>query len=157
LQNAHGIFTIFASDGLPMTPAQNTLRNVRVVHITFLATCFLYIVVLNVLHLPKRSVAAEIQGSFVLLACAEIGVAFFLRRRTLAPAEDMLRTNPNDITALGKWRVGNALSFVFAESIMVLGFALKFLGASWRISGIFFAVGILLLLLWTPRLEVPTQ
>jgi hypothetical protein len=38
-----------------------------------------------------------------------------------------------------------------------MGFLVKMLGADWRTAGPFFAAGILLMVLWTPRLDVPSQ
>ena len=52
---------------------------------------------------------------------------------------------------LRRWRAGNVLSFTFAESIMLLGVVLKFLGERWSIVAIFFAAGLLMLLLWAPK------
>ena len=43
-----------------------------------------------------------------------------------------------------------------AETIALFGFALKWLGASWLIAGPFFALAFLLLLAWTPRLDLPS-
>ena len=63
--------------------------------------------------------------------------------------------HPNDPAALNQWRLGMIGSFVFAETIALLGFVLRFLGAQWKIAGSFFAFAILLMLLWTPRLDVP--
>jgi hypothetical protein len=43
------------------------------------------------------------------------------------------------------------VSFAFAESVMLFGVVLKFLGERWSIVSIFFGVGLLLLLLWAPQ------
>ncbi len=42
------------------------------------------------------------------------------------------------------------------NAVPLFGLLLKFLGASWNVAGPFFAVGILLMLVWTPRLELPS-
>jgi hypothetical protein len=46
---------------------------------------------------------------------------------------------------------GNLVSFAFAESVMLFGVVLKFLGERWSVASLFFGVGLLLLLLWSPR------
>jgi hypothetical protein len=66
-----------------------------------------------------------------------------------------LGVDPQDATSLKQWRSGQIVSFAFAESVVLYGFLLKFLGAGWNIAGMFFVVGILVLLAWTPKLEVP--
>ncbi len=43
------------------------------------------------------------------------------------------------------------LSFCIAETITLFGLVLKFLGFDWNTAAIFFAAGMLLLLLWMPR------
>ena len=84
-------------------------------------------------------------------------MALVLRSRLLAPCLEILRSNPDDAQALGRWRTGNIVSFVIAEAVALLGFALKFLGASWFVAAPFFATGIFLLLIWTPRIDLPSQ
>jgi hypothetical protein len=49
------------------------------------------------------------------------------------------------------------LSLVFCESVILFGLALRVLGAGWNVAGVFYAVGIVLMLLWTPKLDLPPQ
>jgi hypothetical protein len=74
-------------------------------------------------------------------------------REAYGHRREVLQREPEDSAALARWRFANILSCAFAESVTLLGFALKVLGASWGIAGWFFAGGLILLLLWTPRLE----
>jgi len=37
---------------------------------------------------------------------------------------------------------------------MLFGVVLKFLGVRWTVAGLFFAFGLVLLVLWMPRLEL---
>ena len=76
-----------------------------------------------------------------------------MRGKQLEMAAEVLRREPEDRSALARWRFANILSCAFAESVTLLGFALKVLEASWGIAGWFFAGGLILLLLWAPRLE----
>lgn len=128
------------------------------VHAVFLLTILLFaFLLIRTEHFPKGVLSPVVPIAISLCVCWDIGIAFFFRATKLAPALEALRTNPNDPAALTQWRAQNILSFCFAETVVLMGFVLKFQGAEWKIAGIFFAVGILLLLLWTPRLDVPTQ
>ena len=138
-----------------MNPTKLALRNVRIIHAAFLLTMFLYIVVLRLIKTPEQTVPPGIVLAFAVVAFSDVGIAMFIRSRKVRASEEKLRTQPNDAGALNQWRVGMIISFVLAEAIGLLGFVLKFIGAEWRISGAFFAVAILLLMAWMPRLDVP--
>jgi len=138
-----------------MNPTKLALRNVRILHAVFLLTMFLYIVVVRLIKTPEQTVPPGMVLAFALVACSDVGIAMFIRSRKVWASEGKLRTQPNDAGALNQWRVGMIISFVLAETIGLLGFVLKFLGAEWKIAGAFFAFAILLLLAWMPRLDVP--
>jgi len=138
-----------------MNPMKLALRNARILHAVFLLTMFLYIVVLRLIKTPDQTVPPGIVLTFILVAFSDVGIALFIRSRKVRASEEKLRTQPNDPGALNQWRVGMIISFVLAETIGLLGFVLKFLGAEWKIAGAFFAFAILLLLAWMPRLDVP--
>jgi hypothetical protein len=72
----------------------------------------------------------------------------------IKPSEESLRSNPNDETALKKWRAGVIVSLGMASTIVLFGVLLRLMGATWNVASWFFIVGILLLLAWTPRLDV---
>jgi hypothetical protein len=90
------------------------------------------------------------------VSATDIGIAFSFRTRKLHAAEERLRSNSQDAAALILWRSGVIISYCFAEAVVLFGFVLKILGGPWNIASIFFAVGVLLMLLWTPRLDVPS-
>lgn len=137
-----------------MNPTKLALRNVRILHAIFLLTMFLYIVVLRLIKTPEQTVPPGIVLAFAVVAFSDVGIAMFIRSRKVRASEEKLRTQPNDAGALNQWQVGMIVSFVLAETIGLLGFVLKFIGADWRIAGAFFAFAILLLLAWMPRLDV---
>jgi hypothetical protein len=59
---------------------------------------------------------------------------------------------PGDLgKALRLWRGAHLVSFSNAMSIAILGVALKFLGTSWLVPGVFFGLSLGFLLLWRPR------
>lgn len=128
-----------------------TLSTLRVMHISFIATWFLFLVVIKASGPQETFISADLPIAFGLAGLSEVGLALFLRNRYISGACEILRSDPGNQAALAKWRVGNLLSFVFAETITLFGLVLKFIGASWQIALPFFAAGLVLLLLWAPR------
>jgi hypothetical protein len=140
-----------------MSVVKENLRRVRKMHIAFVSTWFLFLLVLHQLKPMQRPVPVETSGALAAVAIVEIFTSLRLRARQLTPAIHALRANPEDADAMRRWYSGNIVSFTFAEVITLLGVALKFMGAGWNIAGGFFAVGLLLLVVWTPRLDVQSQ
>jgi len=102
----------------------------------------------------ERPVSPIITGAIALVCLSDIGIAIFYRARLITPSVERLRTNAQDAEAIGQWRKGVILSFAFAESVVLFGFALKVLGAGWNVAGVFFIFGVLLFLAWSPKLDV---
>lgn len=83
---------------------------------------------------------------------------FRLRRRLLdrsiqAPAQDA--SNPK---ALKQWEAGHLVGLAAAESVVLWGLVMRMVlgGALWQAS-MFYAAGLFLLLLWTPRIPITTS
>ena len=137
-----------------MTPIEGNLRFARILHLILVIVPFLYILVLLELRPLERPVTPILIYAVAFECFAVIGVGFFLRARKVTVPAERLRTSPEDTAALSAWRSGQIISFTLAESVTLFGFVLKLLGSTWSVAGIFFAVGIFLLLLWTPKLDV---
>jgi hypothetical protein len=131
---------------------QQTLQQVRILHVAFVMTWFLFILVLKFVQPPFGTTAPEFFPLALGFVCvSEIGLALFFRARLIAPSEAVLRSDSGNKAALAKWRTGNLLSFCFAETITLFGLMLKLLGFGWKVAGVFFAGGLILLLVWAPR------
>lgn len=136
--------------------AQKTLRIMRVIHGALLLAAVAYILLpLLGIHGAMNPPDSVIPMAFGVAALPPLGVALFYRRRLVQPASERLRANPDDAPAAARWRQGVLLSLVCCESVALLGLALSFIGTSWNVCAIFYAVGIFFLLAWTPRLELP--
>ena len=133
---------------------EKTVLEVRLLHTAFLITVFLFIACIQLVASPERPVSQEIVLAIAAVAFADITLGFTMRKKFMNKATKEFESNGEN-RALQVWRFANIYSFAHAETIVLLGFALKFLGASWKIAGPFFFVGFALLLLWTPRLELP--
>ncbi len=129
------------------------LSRLRIIHVAFAVTWFQFIFITQFLVHPAEPSTAPTLLPIVLgiVSICEIGVAFYLRRQFIDEPASILIREPENQAALNKWRAGNLLSFCFAETITLFGFAQKLLGIHWNTAGIFFGVGLMLLFLWAPR------
>jgi hypothetical protein len=137
-----------------MTSIKKTLRAARVLHVALLVMVVIDFDASYRLAPIQNQISPIIVYAIAFVCLNDIGVAAFLRSRMIRPSEASLRSNPNDESALKKWRAGVVVSLVMASTIVLFGLVLKFMGATWNVASWFFIVGILLLLAWTPRLDV---
>lgn len=137
-----------------VNPLRNALTALRVIHATFVTTWFLFLLAIHLTAPVQQHVSPTVVQAIALVAVTDIALALYLRSQYMGRSVEVLREQPADTAALARWRTGNIVSFTFAETITLCGLALKFLGADWRIAGPFFAVGLVLLLLWFPRLDI---
>lgn len=139
-----------------MSAAEKALRNARMLHAGFFLASIAYILVpLVVIKTQTKEVNPVIIGMVFLLAISDLGIAIFFRARLVNPVTETLAQNPEDAMAAARWSRGVSLSLVFCMATVLFGVALRILGANWNICGLFFVTGILLLLAWTPKLDLP--
>lgn len=139
-----------------MHQARAALKQMRILHAVFLLSVFLLFFVLVQVGRPEGSVPPVFLWGMAMAGATNILIAVVVRSRHLTPALEILRTAPDDAEALRRWRMGNVIGFVFSDSISGLGLVLKFLDAKWNLAGLFFAVAVFLLLVWAPRLDLPS-
>jgi hypothetical protein len=82
---------------------------------------------------------------------------FRLRSRLIHRSEESLAKDPSNSKALRQWEAGQLIGLATGESIVWWGLVLRmaFGGARWQ-ALLFYAAGLFLLLLWTPRLPITT-
>ncbi len=137
-----------------MSPAENAVRLARMVQMACIAATVLYAVVLFQLPHPRKPVQPLLVPAFIFAAVSTVGVGVFLRSTLVFPSAEKISADSQDAAALIRWRTGIIASFSCAESVALMGFLLKFLGVSWNMSIFFFVAAILLLLAWSPHLDV---
>jgi hypothetical protein len=141
-----------------MNAAEKALRNVRMLHAGFFLACIAYILVpLVMIKTPTKEVNPIIAGMIFFFAVSDLGIATFFRARLVSPVAKTLAQNPEDTKAAAKWSRGVSLSLVFCMATVLFGVALQILGATWNVYGLFFVTGILLLLAWRPKLDLPSS
>ena len=129
----------------------STFSQLRLIHRAFVLAWFTYLGLLIYLHWPEKPVPIIFPTVMGILAISSIQVGLTMRQKLLFAPAAALISDPENVVLLRRWRAGNIVSFAFAESIMLFGVVLKFLGERWSIVSIFFGTGLLLLFLWSPR------
>jgi hypothetical protein len=109
--------------------------------------------VIQLVKPPERPVPPGVVYALAAVAFGDLSMGFVMRKARVEKPLEVIRREPENSLALGQWRVGNLISFAQAETLTPFGVALKFLGASWRVAGIFFAVGLALIIVWRPGLR----
>ena len=141
-----------------LTPREETISKVRLLHLTFITTIFLFVLAIEVSHFGEQPVSAQILVAIQYVTIIDILIGLMMRRKFMEAALEALKRTPEDANALLRWRNANIYSFVHAETVALFGVVLKFLGSSWRLAGPFFVIALLLLLWWTPRPKMlPTK
>jgi len=80
---------------------------------------------------------------------------FRLRRRFLQRSGEELAKDASNLKALKEWEAAHLIGLASAEAIVIWGVRMVLGGALWQAS-LFYATGLLLLLLWTPRMPITT-
>ncbi len=121
-------------------------------HGFFLFTMFLYALTAEkILPHQAPTVNPTIGTAFLVMGILIVGATVVIRVKLVGTALDTLRSSPDDPIALGRWRKGVILTDVLLESVVLYGFALRFLGGTPLQSLPFYAAGIGFMLLWWPQ------
>jgi F0F1-type ATP synthase membrane subunit c/vacuolar-type H+-ATPase subunit K len=77
----------------------------------------------------------------------------FFRRRLMDRSQEAFAKDASNPKALKQWEAGHLIGLASAEAVVVWGVAVRMVlgGALWQAS-LFYAAGLILLLLWTPRM-----
>jgi hypothetical protein len=135
----------------PVPKLDGSLRTIRIIYAVLLFAALNYIFIPESLfHFKPRDVHVIWVG-FLVNGLLIVGLALFFWMKLVSTAAETLRTNPEDQFALGRWRAGNILSCVLAESIVLLGFSLRFIGGTSLQSLPFYFTGVAMMILCFPR------
>jgi len=135
-----------------MPTLETLLNRARFLHLTFIITVVLIPLLGEWFGPVDRADIAGVQVWLLAGALAALSVLMFSRQRLLLPAAERLRRSVADPAAQQGWLFACMLTFALAESVVVVGFALRLLGGSLLDSLPLYAAGFLALLMLTPRL-----
>jgi 4-amino-4-deoxy-L-arabinose transferase-like glycosyltransferase len=128
-----------------------SLRLLRVIQIAFLVSVAFYVAIPEKVGPHEVRDVKQLQIVLGLLAGSLVVTILFFRQRLLGPAEDVLRTQPEEGVALRRWRTANLATLVCAEAVVLYGMVLRFLGGTLPQAAPFYAAGVLLMFIFTPR------
>lgn len=133
-----------------------TVKTLRAVQWTLLASIFVYAALGQVLDLRTRSVDPSISYVFTTAAVALVGIIFVVRRTMVFRSAENLSANPDDAVTLRHWKSGYMASYTLCELLALFGFILRCMGCSFAQSLPFYIGGFTLLFFFGPRVPVST-
>ena len=128
-----------------MQSIAETVRGARTIHLVLFLSIILYVFVGEMLHPASQDIPASMQYGFLICAGGMMVLAVVFRRMTAGQAEEVLRRDPDDAVAIARWRTGQLVSYVLAESVALFGFALRYLGVSFGRALLFYGAAIILM------------
>ena len=132
---------------------QSALLTSRAARSILVASIALYAVTAEKIVGSANTVVAFPAWSLGLVALGTVTTTVMMRRRFLRAADEELRSDPHNPSAVGQWRKITIMSMVLAMSIGLYGFMLRVRGDSQILEWLFLASSIGLLFLWSPRLD----
>lgn len=136
---------------LPIS-AQDALRTLRKMHGALITAVLMYVYTLHVIPAPvPQRIGAPLLATLAVLSASVIAFGIIIRKKKIEPAHETLRRIPDDLAALGQWRIGAMISAAFAESIGLFGLVIYLLGGTTKQAAPFFAVSLIVMLVWWPR------
>jgi len=141
---------------MALSPLRMQVTQMRVIQMMLLVTVILFGVFVKGLQ-PTNAVTKPVNTILILIGMLDAALGIGLRGKFLGPAESALRENPADVNAVARWRKWTITSLILAYSLGIYGFGLAMYGARRIEYLLFFAVSVALLLLWTPRLDIPSE
>lgn len=129
---------------------ENTLRILRI--IWGASVCSIFVCILIGEGVPHSSPPAiPMLQVFGFICVSEIVLIFVFRRMMVDKAAAALGSQPQDSSALARWRGGTIVTLVLCESVALFGFVLRMLGFSLSQAGTFYLAALVLMVFFLPR------
>jgi hypothetical protein len=129
----------------------HTLKLLRAVQLSMLASILLYSVVGEILGPALRAVDPSLSYAFATAAVALVGVILVVRRTLVIRPAESLASRPEDSLSLGHWKTGYMATYILCEALALFGLVLRFMGGGLRQSLPFYIGGFALLFFFAPR------
>jgi hypothetical protein len=130
---------------------ESARRGLQIVRFAMLLSIVLYFIIATRIpaHVAPNPLIFRV---LALLAVANLGLVVFFRTIFVRSPAEVLRSSPQDSSALAKWKSGQVLTWAFAEAIALYGLVLHFLGFPIGQVAPFFLAGALLIVIFAPNL-----
>jgi hypothetical protein len=130
---------------------QGTLRTLRAVQWTMLASIVLYALVGEVLGGAKGSAGPALDYIFTTAGVAIVGIILVVRRTLVLRTAENLASHPDDSLTLSHWKSGYIATYTLCEALGLFGLVLRFTGCTFQQSLPFYIGGVVLLTFFAPR------
>lgn len=140
-----------------MGQAAAALRQMRIVHAVFVVAVLLFVLEAELLAGNGKINSPTLLVAIAVVAILDVQIAYAFRRITLYPALRKLRLDPNNSDALKRWRSSTMVSLVLALTVGLYGLVLRFLGAARLVSWPFYLAALILILVWSPQLDLGAE
>jgi hypothetical protein len=128
-----------------------TLRELRILHLGFLASWVGFLVVTFAMPKQSRTLPGYFPLVLGIVSLSDVFICFYLRKKRLSSAASKLATDPQNHAGIADWRMAYLLSFTFATTVTLFGLVTRLLGWGWSVAAVFYTVGLALLILWAPN------
>ncbi|MGB2668152.1 MAG: hypothetical protein WAK48_29440 [Candidatus Acidiferrum sp.] len=132
-----------------MDAISKTQNEIKFAYVAFVGSWFCFLFMVHTMNRPRQSVSSWVLGGLAFAAVYAVIVGFVIRKKFFRQSAQALSVDLPK--ALKFWKVAHIIGFCCALDLALFGFALKFLGSSWLVPGIFFGLSLGFLLLWRPR------
>lgn len=134
-----------------MQSVPGTLRLLRLLYVALVLSMVLYPFVAETIARPERAPNPFIFAGLLFESVAVAGAGIWFQLARVRPALETLQLRPDDLAALQAWRTGSVVCAVLFESIVLIGFILRFLGGTLAQSAVFYIGGIALMFTYWPH------
>ncbi len=143
-----------------MDQVDGALGRLKMLWVAMLVSIVLYVIVGEIIELESFAQPRWLLWVLVALAIHICYVAKVMRARMVRPFEEEVRSGQvssaaaltsEQVALLERWQGGQTISICLSEAVALFGLALRFLGGTRWEAAPFYAVAMLLLVVWMPR------
>jgi F0F1-type ATP synthase membrane subunit c/vacuolar-type H+-ATPase subunit K len=129
-------------------------RTIRIIRVVLVCSIVVYLLLgEGMIREHGRSSNRMFLYIFTAAGIGMVLVSFAARRLLIAKAETKLAADPDNESLLHRWRGAYIVSYVFSETVAILGFVLRVLGFTLSQAAPFYIAGAVLLLFFRPRAQ----
>jgi F0F1-type ATP synthase membrane subunit c/vacuolar-type H+-ATPase subunit K len=130
---------------------ESARKILQIVRSAMLVSIALYVLVGERIAKNLGAPPTNFYFAITLVAITTVGMTFAVRRLFVLRAEVTLAAQPEDATALNRWRAGYIITYALCEAMALFGLVLRVLGFTLSEVTPFYLVGFVLILVFTPR------
>ena len=134
-----------------------SVKLLRTVQVAMLVSVVLYVLVGERIGDVLRLNNPMMFYALSMVTVTIVGVILVVRRTLVAQSAASLRTRPEDLATLGRWRAGYVMTYALSEAIALFGLVLRMIGFSLSQVAPFYIAGFILLSFFGPRRPISSS